>query len=311
MLGPARASRRDVSAGWTEQRERGNLFALRLILWIALRMGRPAARAILYPIVLYFLVKAAPQRRASRAFLTRALGRPAGLRDVARHIHCFSATILDRVFLLAGRQDALSVTVHNDRLVADRVAAGTGFLLLGSHLGSFEIMRALAVERQGIPLRVLMDSKHNRALTDLLDRLNPAVAATVLPLAGPATLLAVKEILDSGGVVGLLGDRYAPGETTAACDFFGSPALFPVGPLTLAAASGVPVVLLFGLYRGGNRYDVYFEDLAQRVPLDRSDRAREVRDWVQRYAERLEHYTRQAPYNWFNFYDFWGDGDAS
>ena len=30
-----------------------------------------------------------------------------------------------------------------------------------------------------------------------------------------------------------------------------------------------------------------------------------VRRWMQRYAARLEHYCRQAPYNWFNFYDFW------
>ena len=125
-----------VSLGWTEQTERGSRFALRIILWVALRLGRPAARACLYPIVLYFLVKARPQRRASQGFLARALGRPVGLWAVARHIHCFAATILDRVYLLAGRLDAIDVTVHNPALVVDRVAAGTGFLLLGSHLGA-------------------------------------------------------------------------------------------------------------------------------------------------------------------------------
>ena len=26
---------------------------------------------------------------------------------------------------------------------------------------------------------------------------------------------------------------------------------------------------------------------------------------MQRYADRLAHYARSAPYNWFNFYDFW------
>ena len=156
-----------------------------------------------------------------------------------------------------------------------------------------------------------MNTKHNAALTDLLDRLNPAVAATVLPLGGPASLLAVKETLAVGGVVGLLGDRYAPGEPTVSCTFFGQPAVFPTGPLILAAVTKVPVVLLFGLYRGGNRYDVYFEDLAECVDLDRSDRDRAVRDWVQRYAVRLEYYSRQAPYNWFNFYDFWAHNDGA
>ncbi len=298
-----------MSIGWADQAERGNRFALQLILWIALRLGRPAARAVLYPITLYFLIKARPQRLASQRFLSRVLGRPAALFDVARHIHCFSATILDRVFLLGGRQDALAVRVHNDRLVSERVAAGQGFFLLGSHLGSFEILRALAVERQRMPLKVLMDPQHNRLITAVLDGLNPAVAETVLPLGTPATLLAVKETLDAGGVVGLLGDRFSSGEPTVACRFFGRPAPFPTGPLMLAAVTRVPVVLLFGLYRGGNRYDLYFEDLAERVELDPRDRRGSVQVWVQRYAERLEHYARLAPYNWFNFYDFWGDAE--
>ncbi len=298
-----------MTAGWAEQAERGNRFALRLILWIALNLGRAAARAVLYPITLYFLVMAKPQRQASRRFLTRVLGRPAGLLQVARHIHCFSATILDRVFLLAGRHGALSVQVHNAGLVTGRVAAGQGFLLLGSHLGSFEILRALAVLEQQIPLKVLMDPTHNRLITGILDALNPMVARTVLPLGTPNTMLAVKEALDAGGVVGLLGDRASPGEQTVLCPFLDRPARFPTGPLTLAAVTRVPVVLLFGLYRGGNRYEVYFEDLAERVELDPRDRQGSVRDWVRRYAERLEHYTRLAPYNWFNFYDFWGDDE--
>jgi hypothetical protein len=31
---------------------------------------------------------------------------------------------------------------------------------------------------------------------------------------------------------------------------------------------------------------------------------------IRRYAARLEHHARQAPYNWFNFYDFWERSDA-
>ena len=32
---------------------------------------------------------------------------------------------------------------------------------------------------------------------------------------------------------------------------------------------------------------------------------------IRRYAARLEHHARAAPYNWFNFYDFWGGHEAS
>ena len=65
------------------------------------------------------------------------------------------------------------------------------------------------------------------------------------------------------------------------------------------------MVLSFGLYRGANRYDVYFETFAQSIQIPRRERAVHLDVWTQRYAARLEHYTRLDPYNWFNFYDFW------
>jgi predicted LPLAT superfamily acyltransferase len=70
----------------------------------------------------------------------------------------------------------------------------------------------------------------------------------------------------------------------------------------------VPVVLCFGLYRGGNRYDLHFELFAHSLEIERRQREASLRDVIQRYADRLAHYARTAPYNWFNFYDFWQPG---
>ncbi len=295
---------------WSSQPERGSRSALRLILAIALHLGRPAARALLYPITLYFLIKAGPQRRASRRYLSQVLVRPARLLDIARHIHCFAQTILDRVFVLAGRRGALDIRLHCPELVTTRFEAGQGCLLFGSHLGSFEILRALAIEQAQLRLKVLMYPAHNRVITELLHALNPNIADSVISLAAAQPLLAVKESLDLGWFVGLLADRHKPGEPTVSCRFLGRKAAFPTGPLSLAAVTGVPVILAFGLYRGGNRYDVYFELLTERLVLDRSRRHDTLAEWAQRYADRLEHYAREAPYNWFNFYDYWEDEDA-
>jgi predicted LPLAT superfamily acyltransferase len=62
---------------------------------------------------------------------------------------------------------------------------------------------------------------------------------------------------------------------------------------------------MFGLYRGGRNYDVHFERLAGAGWADGAERSRAVRETLERYVTRLEHYCRQAPYNWFNFYDYW------
>lgn len=302
--------RRRGTASWEEQHERGNRFAVTMIRWIALHLGRGIARAFLYPISVYFLFRAVPERQASRRYLSRVFGEQATWIQVLRHIHCFAATILDRVYLLAGRHRELDVRIHGEQLFRERLAAGRGFLLLGSHLGSFEISRALAIEQEHFPLRVLMKLEHNQVITELLDALNPTVARSVIPLGTPQTLLAVKESLDKGYAVGLLGDRCYKGEPTVSCRFLGGAVRFPTGPLTLAAISGVPVILVFGLYRGGNRYDLYFEDLAERIPRDAARRTEPLSIWIQRYAERLEYYARLAPYNWFNFFDLWDEADA-
>jgi predicted LPLAT superfamily acyltransferase len=85
----------------------------------------------------------------------------------------------------------------------------------------------------------------------------------------------------------------------------GSPAPFPAAPFLIGSLLKVPLVMCIGMYRGGNRYDLYFEALADELVLPRVSRKTALRSFVQHYATRLEHYVRQDPYNWFNWHDFW------
>jgi len=285
--------------------------ALRLIRWIALRLGRAPARLLLHPITLYFWLTGHRGRRASRRFLSVALGRPARAWDVYRHLHTFAATILDRVYFLTGQFHRFDIKRDGREPVRRLLEQRQGCILLGSHLGSFECLRAVGVNVDMSPIKVLMYHDHNQLITSLLEALNPDIAATVIPLGRPDTLLQAKEWVDGGGVLGMLGDRVDTSDKQVTCRFFGHDAAFPAGPMLLASALKVPVILFFGIYRGGNRYDIHFEVLADRIELPRREREAHLRQWTQRYVDRLEYHARQAPYNWFNFYDYWEDTPAS
>lgn len=296
-----------MNQSWFQERERGSPWTVRLICWIALHLGRPTARLFLYPITLYFLLMATGPRRASQSYLPRVLHRQPHLWHLAKHIHCFAATILDRVFLLKGQFEQFEVNIHHGTLVQEQFDKKQGCILLGSHLGSFEILRTLAVTQQHFALKVLMYKDHNPFITQLLETLNPNVAETVINLGHPGALLQVSDSLAQGELIGILGDRIAENDKVTSCQFLGSTVTFPAGPMLLAAVLKVPVILFFGLYRGGNRYDIYFEKFAEQVVINRQQRYEDVQYWTQLYAARLEEYLRNAPYNWFNFYDYWQD----
>ncbi|WP_374012873.1 acyltransferase [Pseudoxanthomonas koreensis] len=301
------------SASWKRRPEGGSRRSLALIVWIALHGGRRLARLCLYPITLYFLVMRGPERRASRAWLTRVHGRRAGLWAVAWHIYDFAATILDRVYLISGRAGIFDIRVHGLEPVDALADTGRGALLFGSHLGSFDALRVLARRRPEQTVKVVLDRGHNPILTGIFESLDPVLAASVIDggQPGAAIALEIRHALEEGALVALLVDRALPHETTVAVPFMGQPARLPLTPWALAAALQAPVLLCFGLYRGGNRYDLHFEpflgpeDAAARPP--RGERAQWLRDRVARYAARLEHHARGAPRNWFNFYDFWND----
>jgi predicted LPLAT superfamily acyltransferase len=294
-----------VKEHWAKVPERGTLFALALIRWIGEHMGRGPARLVLYPITLYFLMTATTPRRGSLDYLSRVLPQKPGWQHVFQHIHCFAATILDRLYFLSGQHQRFDIRVHQGQVILDQIDSGRGCILLGAHLGSFEVLRIIGVTQCHFPLKVLMNIDHNQGITRFMNALNPEIAATTIPIRGPETLLKVKESLDQGYLIGTLGDRVVTDDKVVRCQFLGTQASFPTGPMLLAAIMQCPVILCFGLYRGGNRYDVYFEKLIEQVPTGRHQRQAFINYWTQRYVDRLAYYVRLAPYNWFNFYGFW------
>jgi len=291
--------------GWIARSERSNAGLIRFMVWIALTMGRPVARALLYPTALYFLAFSPLARKASVNFLCRALGRKSGVADSFRHFHSFSATILDRVFLLNDQYSSFEVQVHGAEIIKNMMDSGKGCFLLGAHLGSFEVIRTLARTTGDPQVSMVMYEENASKVNLALNAINPRLSLEVIALGKPASMLRVREALDRGGCIGMLGDRSIQGEGIVSCDFFGEQAHFPDGPFRVAAMLKRPIILMFGLYRGGNHYDIYFEQLTDMEQIERSNRDVMIKQSLERYVTRLEHYCRVAPYNWFNFYEFW------
>jgi predicted LPLAT superfamily acyltransferase len=298
-----------MMAAWQQRGEIGNDFWLRFIVRVSTSCGRSVARVLMWPATLYFFLRRGPERRASRLYLERVLGRRVSMWHVYWHLHTFSCTILDRLFLFSERFKRFDIRAHGLRDLDHALSGGKGILLVGSHLGSFDALRVLSLERPEVMVRIVIDVEQNQKLSQFLNALNPALAASIINArqGGPAAAIAIKQALDSNAIVALLADRGQPNNTMGFANFLGHPAPFPHSPWLLASAVKSPVMLAFGLYGGSNRYDLYFEKFAESLTIERSRRAEALAEILQRFADRLAHYARLAPYNWFNFYDFWNN----
>jgi predicted LPLAT superfamily acyltransferase len=280
---------------------------LRLMVGISRLFGRRVGRVVLYGIAAYFTAFAPTARRASRDYLGRVLGREASWADGYRHVLSFASTVHDRVFLLGEDSHGLQIEVQGAEALQAACAGGQGVLLMGAHLGSFEVLRAMGRERGGMRVAMVMYEENARKINDALRAINPAAMQDIIPLGRVDSMMAVRDRLAEGCLVGMLADRLldADGDEGVALPFLGEHARFPVGPWRLAMLLRRPVFFMAGLYLGGNRYQVRFEPLADFSQVPREHRQAATAHAMRAYVAMLERLAREAPYNWFNFYDFW------
>ncbi len=313
MSSPAQEPDKTGGSHWSQHGERSHLWVLATMRWIAIKTGRRVARLVLHPITLYFLLVHGSARRASALYLTRALGHTAGWSHVYRHIHCFASTILDRVYFLQERFESFDMRAIGTQAIDEPLASGKGALMVGAHLGSFEALRAVG-EEHGINVAMLMYEDNARLINATLRAIAPEAKLRTIALGRPGAMLEVRDWLDSGGIAGLLGDRLLPGagasdrSRTVCLPFLGAPARFSDGPFRLAAMLRRQAIFMTGLYQGGSQYDLRFTELAdfrERAPGGAAEQEQRIQQAMRTYVALLESLCREAPYNWFNFFDFW------
>jgi predicted LPLAT superfamily acyltransferase len=220
----------------------------------------------------------------------------------------FAQSGFDKLAAWSGRVNIEDVKFDDPSAFEALSASGRGALVIGAHLGNLEMTRALATRGAHAKVTAVVYTGHARRFNSVLASANSEFAQRLVEVSdfGPETAMMMQDRVDAGELLVIVGDRvpaHDSGRTTEA-RFLGSTAAFAQGPYVLAHALGCPVYLFFCL-KEAQGYRLYFEPFAQRIELPRRERAQHLAAWAQRYAARLEHYCRKAPYQWFNFFDFW------
>jgi predicted LPLAT superfamily acyltransferase len=306
--------------GWLTVAERGSVLGMYFIVGCYRVFGRRVCSYLVVPVVGYFFLTGRAARRASRDYLARlhrwsqrhgqGVARAPGWLDSFRHFHQFALNIIDRVSFFVGDTGDFETVVHGREHLERLARAGRGALVLSAHLGSFDALRLVADEG-GVRLNVAMFLRNARMINAVFTRLNPSRALRIIDLerASPRSVFDIRACLQRGEFVGMLADRVGVRDDTRVSwvPFLGERAAIPHGPFLLASMLKCPVLLMIGLRVGHTTYEVFVEPLADEIALPAADRVGALDALARRYVDRLEHYCLRAPYQWFNFYQFWDD----
>lgn len=297
---------------WLARGERGAMWGIRVVAKMALVLGRWPTRLFLAILAFWYTVFDRPARAGSRLWHERIHEREATFWDAYKHIRRFVNITLDRIFLLSGKHQYFEINRNGNEHLQALADAKKGAILLGAHMGSFEAMR-IGGDEEDFLINIVGHFENAKMINSLLTDLNPEIASRVIHVGEDpvGSALTLRERLAEGEMVAILGDRTGINDKTVTVNFLGRPAEFPAGPFLLASILRAPVYLVFGLYFEPNRYELFCEPFVEQIKLPRGNRQGALEETVQRYADRLEHYCRIAPDNWFNFYDFWKSAETT
>ncbi|WOE31252.1 MULTISPECIES: acyltransferase [unclassified Acinetobacter] len=298
---------------WNTLQERGGMLPLKLMLIFYRLGGRSLCRLILYFIIMWYWLFSRIAREASLEYLQRLhqffgqhspfSSSPTWLHSY-RHLMTFAESILDKIEGWLGHIGDESLELYGHEHFREHYQRGT--ILVVSHFGNIELLRAIKSEHQQ-KINVLVYQKHAGKFNRFLKELNQNVDINLISVdeLGVETALVLQQKLDQGEWVIVAADRTpVQSDKIQLLDFLGQQAAWPQGAWLLAHLLKVPVLAVF-CYRVGDKIQVHIHHIAQQLNFPRHQRIQAMQQVTQKYIELLQHHCRLMPYQWFNFYHFW------
>ncbi|MFA5514732.1 MAG: lysophospholipid acyltransferase family protein [Desulfuromonadales bacterium] len=299
------------SAGWSS-RSVGSRLQHRIFYLLIGLGGRRPAYALLYLVVLYYVLFRPSLRRRSYPYLRRRFPRqPPRLVDSFRMSLALGQVLVDRATVGILGPAALRVGLEGRKELIDLVAEGRGLILMTAHVGCWQVAMS-AFDFLQAPVNLLLQREDGDIDRHYFEHAGIESPYRIIDprgfLGGTLEMIAA---LKRGEVLSVMGDRMLGNDRNGIeADFLGAPVRFPYSAYKLASATGAPVAILLSAKTGP---DVYALRLCSvlRVPAGLGRKAADFAPFAARFAEILEQYCGEHPYQFFNFFDLWEPSPAS
>jgi predicted LPLAT superfamily acyltransferase len=308
MSQPTASAQEAQPAAWS-RRGIGQPWQFRFFNWLLRVGGTKHAYRMSYVVTFWYALLYPSIRKRCGFYLSRRFPQRRGplqrFWDTYRLVRSFGTTLVDMAALsVLGPETLSAFSPDHDRLMA-LCAGEKGYLLLHAHLGGWQVgMSTLRQYSKHVSI-VMIPEPRTTAMFD------PQNASIIDPRTGLEGVMRMTEALLAGQIVTMMGDRtFGDEQNTVSVRFLGGTTKLPVTPYRLASATGVPVVVMLAPKTGGNSYELRLAKVIE-VPPNLGRAAAEYAPYAQQFADCLEEFVRQYPWQFYNFYDLWAEASAT
>ena len=288
---------------------RGGLAGYRFFIFILKYPGISFAYFFLRFVVLYFVLFVPKGRKPIFWYFRNILqfGWFKSVRFLFRNFYLLGQVLLDKVALLAGFSNQFTFDFEGESHIR-KMAASSGGLLIGAHMGNWEIAGQL-LERIDTKVHIVMIEAEHEKIKSLLDSVMVKKQMDIIVIKDDFShLFKIKEALQKNELVAIHGDRFLPESKTMHCQFLGKDAEFPTGPFYLAVKYNKPVTFVSAVKETKSHYHFYATPArVYKAENNLKSREKQSRNMLLDYVKRLEITVKEHPEQWFNYYYFWGE----
>ena len=280
-------------------------FGIKIFLTLIKIFGFMPAYALLVPVCFVYTIINSKAKKAIKQFRNH-LNLKTNFFDYYAHFFSFSLSLIHRMGMLVRKNCKIKYSAQNEDYIKNALEKGKGVILLSSHIGSWGIASEILFKRIGTKVNILIFERDEEKMKKIYEDMNKNRNVNIIQLGENSleTALKIKDALQNGEIVAVLGDRYID-DNVLEIEFLGEKAKFPRGIFEIACVTQTPIIPIFIMREKINVYNFQVGQPLEIPNIDRKKRQEFIYNAMRDFVNQIEEQAKKTPLQWYNFYCFW------
>jgi predicted LPLAT superfamily acyltransferase len=282
-------------------KSRGNKLGYSIFVFLFKNFGVYPAYFVLYFVVLYYFFFSPETSRHIYYFYHQriGLGKVKSFFKIYTSYYRLGQMLIDKVMIMSGMKDKFTSQSFGAENMRAIVAEKKGGILLGAHLGNWEIAGHYLMN-YGDTINILVYDREHEQIKEYLENVTGGRKFKLIPIKDDLShIYEIGEALGRNEIIATTADRFLADGKTRSVNFLGEQARFPLGIFQIIKTFRANYSFVYGIKRSATHYNFYcrpHRTVTKETTIDMI---------MEDYARDLEAMVRETPDQWFNYYDFW------